>query len=116
MIHDKGNSADEQEDDNEIFLRELKIAQRTLYKKFHIDSEVEINIAQPGGTALKAVLIKKKGFDPALLPPWISGNNVEQGDDNLLPGSRNRNRKLESSTSSSTSSSGSEAEMRSLTE
>jgi hypothetical protein len=25
-----------------------------------------------GTTALKAVLIKKKGFDPALLPPWIS--------------------------------------------
>ena len=48
------------------------MAQRTLCKKFHIDSEVEINIAQRGGTVLKAVLIKKKGFDPALLPPWIS--------------------------------------------
>ena len=92
-------SDDEDEDDNEIFVRELKRAQRTLCEQFHIDSEVEIDIAQPDGTpflsrALKAVLIKKKGFDPALLPPWISGNNVEQGDDNLLPGSRNRNRKL----------------------
>ena len=77
------------------------MAQRTLCKQFDIDSEVEIDIAKRDGTALKAVLIKKKGFDPALLPPWISGNNVEQGDDNLLPGSRNRNRKLESSTSSS---------------
>ena len=48
------------------------MAQQTLCKKFHIDSEVEINIAQRGGTVLKAVLIKKKGFDPALLPPWIS--------------------------------------------
>ena len=45
-------------------------------KQFHIDSEVEIDIAQPDdrldGTVLKAVLIKKKGFYPALLPPWIS--------------------------------------------
>ena len=63
---------DEDKDDNEIFVRELKMAQRTLCKQFHIDSEVEIDIAQPDGTALKAVLIKKKGFDPALLPPWIS--------------------------------------------
>ena len=115
----KDNRDDEDRDDNEIFVRELKRAQRTLCEQFHIDSEVEIDIAQPDGTpflsrALKAVLIKKKGFDPALLPPWLSGNNVEQGDDNLLPGSRNRNRKLESSTSSS--SSGSEAEMGSLTE
>ena len=98
------------------------MAQRTLCQKFHIDSEVEIDIAQPDGTpflsrALKAVLIKKKGFDPALLPPWISGINVEQGDDNLLPGSRNRNRKSESSTtSSSSSSSGSEAEIGMVTE
>ena len=68
----EGNCNDEEEDDDEIFFRELKMAQRTLCKKFHIDSEVEINIAQPGGTALKAVLIKKKGFYPALLPPWIS--------------------------------------------
>ena len=66
----------EDEDDNEIFVRELKMAQWTLCKQFHIDSEVEIDIAQPDdrldGTVLKAVLIKKKGFYPALLPPWIS--------------------------------------------
>ena len=97
------------------------MAQRTLCQKFHIDSEVEIDIAKSddrsNGTALKAVLIKKKGFDPALLPPWISRINVEQGDDNLLPGSRNRNRKSESSTtSSSSSSSGSEAEIGMVTE
>ena len=72
LDHGKGNSDDEQEDDNEIFFHELKMAQRALCKKFHIDSEVEINIAQRGGTVLKAVLIKKKGFYPALLPPWIS--------------------------------------------
>ena len=123
--HGKGNSDDEEEDDNEVFFRELKMAQRTLRKQFHVDSEVEIDIAKPDdgpdGTALKAVLIKKKGFDPALLPPWISGNNVEQDDDNLLPGSRNRNRKSESSTSSSissstSSSSGSEAEIGLVTE
>ena len=65
-------SDDEDEDDNEIFVRELKRAQRTLCEQFHIDSEVEIDIAKRDGTALKAVLIKKKGFDPALLPPWIS--------------------------------------------
>ena len=57
---------------DEIFFRQLKMAQRTLCKKFHIDLEVEINIAQPGSTALKVVLIKRKGFYPALLPPWIS--------------------------------------------
>ena len=72
LDYGKGNSDDEQEDDNEIFFRELKMAQWNLCKKFHIDSEVEINIAQRGGTVLKAVLIKKKGFDPALLPPLIS--------------------------------------------
>ena len=74
--HGKGNSDDEEEDDNEVFFRELKMAQKTLRKQFHIDSEVEIDIAKrddrPDGTALKAVLIKKKGFHPALLPPWIS--------------------------------------------
>ena len=112
--HGKGNSDDEEEDDNEVFFCELKMAQRTLRKQFHIDSEVEIDIAKrddgPDGTALKAVLIKKKGFDPALLPPWISGIIVEQGDDNLLPQSKKR--KLESSTSSS----GSEAEIGLVTE
>ena len=75
-LHGKGNSDDEEEDDNEVFFRELKTAQRTLCKQFHIDSEVEIDIAKRDDgqycTALKAVLIKKKGFDPALLPPWIS--------------------------------------------
>ena len=69
--NEKENSDDE-EDDNEIFVRELRMAQRTLCMQFHIGSEVEIDIAKPDGTALKAVLIKKKGFDPALLPPWIS--------------------------------------------
>ena len=72
IITYKGNSDDEQEDDNEMFFRELEMAQRTLCKKFHIDSEIEIDIAHPRGTALKAILIKKKGFEPALLPPWIS--------------------------------------------
>ena len=68
--NEKENSDDE-EDDNEIFVRELRMAQRTLCKQFHIDSEVEINIAQQGGHVLKAVLIKKKGFEPALLPPLM---------------------------------------------
>ena len=117
------DNEDEDEDENEIFVRELKMAQRTLCNQFHIDSEVEIDIAQPDGTpflsrALKAVLIKKKGFDPALLPPWISGNKHD--DDDLLPGSRNRNRKSESSISSSTSSCssslGPEAEIGMVTE
>ena len=72
LDHGKGNSDDEQEDENEKFFRELKMAQWTLCKKFHIDLEVEIDIAHPRDTALKAVLIKKKGFVPALLPPWIS--------------------------------------------
>ena len=111
-------SDDEDEDDNEIFVRELKMAQRTLCKQFDIDSEVEIDIAKRDGTALKAVLIKKKGFDPALLPPWISGNKHD--DDDLLTGSRNQNRKSESSISSSTSSCssplGPEAEIGMVTE
>jgi hypothetical protein len=72
LDHGKGNSDDEQEDDNEIFFHELKMAQWTLCKKLHIDSEVEIDIAHPRGTALKAVLIKKKGFESALLPPLVS--------------------------------------------
>ena len=99
----KDNSDDEDGDDNEIFVRQLKMAQRTLWLQFDIDSEVEIDIAKGDGTALKAVLIKKKGFDPALMPPWISGNKHD--DDDFLPGSRNRNRKSESSISSTTSSS-----------
>ena len=83
MNNGKGNSDDEEEeeekDDNEVFFCELQKAQRTLCNKFHIDSEVEIDISTFSvfytagySTALKAVLIKKKGFDPALLPPWIS--------------------------------------------
>ena len=68
----KDNSDDEDGDDNEIFVRQLKMAQRTLCKQFDIDSEVEIDIAKRDGTALKAVLIKKKGFESALLPPLVS--------------------------------------------
>ena len=45
MNNGKDNSDDEEEDDNEVFFCELQKAQRTLCNKFHIDSEVEIDIS-----------------------------------------------------------------------
>jgi hypothetical protein len=41
-----------------------------IHARFHIDSEVEINAATEN--AYKAVLFKKKGFEPALMPPRYS--------------------------------------------
>ena len=45
-----------------------------IHARFHIDSEVEINAATEN--AYKAVLFKKKGFEPALMPPRISKGDL----------------------------------------
>ena len=44
--------------------------------RFHIDSEVEINAATEN--AYKAVLFKKKGFEPALMPPRVSKMDMKK--------------------------------------
>ena len=62
-------------DDDET-IDSLEMAMLLIHARFHIDSEVEINASTED--AFKAVLFKKKGFEPALMPPRISKMDMKK--------------------------------------